>query len=248
MCDAAPLCMGHVSRHKRRDLSKYETVYEDPAFHELVGTATREDRRTTRALAGGGIVESICGLAAVALTVLGLSHRPVEMGALATIAIGIALVGQGASVVSRWRYAQHRLKYTPEARRELFEGVTTELFGGAAGIVLGVLVLALQAEVLLPIAAVVFGVSLLLGGLMEPDVLYLDAEPPHRRPARAVRAVDFAGSLMVLVGIASAVLGVLALVEAGPPISLALVAMLCIGFALVLAGGSLTARFVRRFT
>ncbi len=243
--------MGYVSRHKRRDLSRYETLYEDPDYDRLraFGSARREDKLTTGVFAGGSTLETLGGLVAVILSILGFSRAPIEMGAVATIALGVALLAQGASIMARWRYALQRAKGTRLERTELIEGVSTEVFGGAVGIVLGVLTLVgIEPSVLLPVAAIVFGGSLLLGGATQPDLVYLAPERNPRYARLTFSAIQASGGIMVLVGVAAAVLGILALVGVGPPISLALVATLSIGFALVVAGSALTARFLRRFT
>ena len=251
MCDAPTYRMGYVSRHKRRDLSKYETVWQDPEYERLAAFANpkRDDKITHGMLAGGSSIETLGGLAAVVLAVLGFSHQPILMCAVATLAIGIALLAQGASIMARWRQALRNLEGTKPDRSEIVEGVSTEVFGGIVGIVLAVLALTgIKPLVMLPVAAIVFGGSLLLGGAAQPDLVYLAPERNPRYARATFAAIQTSGGIMVLVGVAAAVLGIIALLEVGPPLSFALVAMLCIGFSLVLAGGALTARFVRRFT
>lgn len=243
--------MGYVSRHKRRDLSKYETVYEDPEFHRIAtfGTTRRENNVTVGLLTGGSTLETLGGLAAVILCVLGFSNRPVAMAAIATISIGVALLSQGASIMARWRQALHKLEGAKPDRNELVEGVSTEVFGGTVGIVLGILALVgVSPTVMLPVASIVYGGSLLLGGATQPDLVYLAPEKNPRYARLTFSAIQTSGGIMVLVGIAAAVLGILGLIAIGPPLSFALVAMLSIGFSLLIAGGALTARFVRRFS
>lgn len=246
MCDAATFCMGYVSRHKRRDLSKYETIWQDPEYERLIAP-TRDEKITSGMLAGGSTLETLGGLAAVILGVVGFQERPIEMCAVATIAIGVALLSQGASIMARWRHAVGRLQGTKPDRNELVEGVSTEVFGGFVGIVLGILALAgIRPAVVLPVAAIVFGGSLLLGGATQPDLVYLAPDRNPRFARLTFSAIQTSGGIMVLVGVAAAVLGILALLDVGPPISLSLVAMLSIGFSLLFAGGALTARFVHR--
>jgi hypothetical protein len=242
--------MGYVSRHRRRDLTKFETVYEDPDYERLAAVLAprREDRITNGMLAGGTTIETLGGLAAVILSVLGLRSRPIEMGAIATIAIGVALLSQGATVMARWRHAMRRLERTRAGMAsEFVEGVSTEVFGGCVGIVLGVIALVgIKPEVMLPVAAIVFGGSLLLGGAAAPDLVYLAPDKSPRFARLTFTAIQASGGIMVLVGVSAAVLGVLGLLEVGPPLGMALVAMLAIGFALVIAGGALTTRFLHR--
>jgi hypothetical protein len=246
MCDAATFCMGYVSRHKRRDLSKYETIWQDPEYERLVAP-TREERITTGMLAGGSTLETLGGLTAVIVAVVGFQERAVQMCAIATIAIGIALLSQGASIMARWRHAVGSLQGAKPDRNELVEGVSTEVFGGAVGIVLGIIALAgVKPDVLVPVAAIVFGGSLLLGGAAQPDLVYLAPDKNPRFARVTFSAIQTSGSIMVLAGVAAAVLGILALLDVGPAISLSLVAMLTIGFSLLFAGGALTARFAHR--
>lgn len=242
--------MGYVSRHKRRDLSKYETVYEDPEYDRLrASTLRRSDKITAGVLTGGSTLETFGGLSAIVLAVIGFQQQPIQMCAVATIAIGFALLSQGASLMARWRQTLRKLEHSKLERNELVEGVSTEVFGGTVGIVLGILaLLGIKPDVMLPVAAIVFGGSLLLGGAAQPDLVYLAPERNPRYARATFRAIQASGGIMVLVGVASAVLGILALLRVGPPIHLTLVAMLGIGFSLLFAGSALTARFVRRFT
>lgn len=251
MRDAPIPCMGYVSRHKRRDLSRYQTIYEDPDYDRLAASLTpgRDERITAGMLAGGSTLETLGGLAAVILCVVGLQERAITMGSIATIAIGFALLSQGASIMARWGQAFRRFEGTRPDRNEMVEGVSTEVFGGIVGVALGVIALAgVKPTVMLPVAAIVFGSSLLLGGAAQPDLVYLAPEKNPRIARATFSAIQASGGIMVLVGVAAAVLGVLALLEVGPPLALALIAMLCIGFSLLFAGSALTARFVRRFT
>jgi len=251
MRDAPIRCMGYVSRRKRRDSSRYETIYEDPEYDRLAASlvSRRDDKITAGMLVGGSTLETLGGLAAVILSVVGLQERPVEMGAIATIAIGIALLSQGASLMASWGQAFRKLQGTRPDREEMVEGIGTEVFGGVVGIALGVIALVgIKPTVMLPVAAIVYGSSLLLAGAAQPDLVYLAPEKNPRYARATFSAIQASGGIMVLVGVAAAVLGVLALLEVGPALPLALVAMLGIGFSLLFAGGALTARFVRRFT
>lgn len=239
-----------MRKHKPRDLSKYETLYEDPDYDRLraFNATRREEKVAAGVLTGGSSLETIGGLVAVVVSVLGLSYRPIEMCAVATIAIGIGLLAEGASIMARWRQTLRKLDGPRFDRNELVGGVSTEVFGGLVGIVLGVLALTGVAPlVLLPAAAIVFGGSLLLGGAAQQELVYVSPERNPRYARVTYSAIQASGGLMVLVGVGAAVLGILALLDVGPILTLSLVAMLCIGAAMLFAGGALTARFVRRF-
>jgi hypothetical protein len=234
--------MGFVSTDKDRDLSEHEIVYEHPDAQQLLAV----DARTRVVLESGSSVEAMCGLVALVLAVIGIAgHEPFTMGGVATIVVGFALLAQGGAVASRWRASHGRLAGTRSARQELVGGMGVEVVGGIVGIVLGVLTLAgVMPILLLPVAAIVFGGALLLGGAAQPEFANLAA------PTTSVsvqQAVETSGGIMVLVGIAAAVLGILALLAVGPMVTLALIAIVCIGGALVFAGGALATRFMRRY-
>jgi hypothetical protein len=222
-------------------------IYEPPYAPDA--PIVVEDRRTTRIFTGGSTAETVGGFVAAVIALIGLTgHRQIYMLGVASITAGIALFAQGSSIAARWQDVLRRLEGDRFDRSELIGGVGTEVFGGAVGIVLGVLALAdVRPFTLLPVAAIVFGGSLLLGGAAQPDIeeLVPDYDARHRRITR--NAIHASGGVMVLVGIAASVLGILALLEVGPVLTLSLVAMLGVGAALLMAGSALTARFVRRF-
>lgn len=234
--------MGYVTTKKRRDLSRHETLYEHPDARELLSV----DKRTIAVIEGGSSIEALGGLAAIVLAVIGIARfEPFTMGGIATLVIGVALLVQGGAIASRWRSELRRLDGVRYDRNELVGGISTEVFGGLVGVVLGILVLAdVMPAVLLPVAAIVFGGALLLGGAAQPELSNL-AAPPRTRTVQG--AVEASGGIMVLVGIAAAVLGILSLLGVGPAVMLALIAMLCIGASLLFAGGALATRFMRRY-
>ena len=56
----------------------------------------REQRQSAKVVAGGSIIEAIAGLAAVALSIIALAGvLPGYLAAIATIAVGVALLAQG---------------------------------------------------------------------------------------------------------------------------------------------------------
>jgi len=224
---------------EKRDFSRHETIYEHPDAPRLL----TPDRKTVVVVESGASVEVVTGLAAIVVTVIGIDgSRPIVMAAIATLLLGIALVSQGGAIASRWRAMLRRLDGSRYDRTELIGGIGTEVFGGIVGIVLGIIALAgVVPYTLIPVAAIVFGGALLLGGAAQPELANIN----QARGSRA-QAVEASGGIMVLVGIASAVLGILALLDVGPIVVLALIALLCVGAALVFAGGALAARLMGR--
>jgi hypothetical protein len=233
---------GNVSHPNRGD--------ESEEIQDRVRPEAREnEQRTDPRFVGGTTAEAIGGLAAAVLAFVGLRTMwSYTLGGVATIAIGLGLLAHGSAIASRWRQAMRRLDRDRFDRTELAGGITIEILGGVAGLVLGAAALANVAPfVTLPAAAIVFGVTLLLAGATQPALLDLVPEP-DRRVAELTHDASFAsGGVMVIVGIAAAVLGILALIHVGTTVTLSLVAMLCVGVGLFLAASAVAARVMHRF-
>ncbi|MBA3455717.1 MAG: hypothetical protein H0T42_21660, partial [Deltaproteobacteria bacterium] len=94
------------------------------------------ERMTRMMMTSGSAFELFSAAIAVVLTIAGLAgYLPRYAAGLATIAVGLALLMQGSTMAARWREA-HRI-----AGRERLDkiGMSTEMFGGLAAIVLGIL-------------------------------------------------------------------------------------------------------------
>jgi hypothetical protein len=235
-------------RRDQRDLTKYETLYQDPDYERIrTLSATREARATRTVVAGGSSLETLGGLTALVTAVVGFVELPFHMAGVATVALGIALVAQGIAVTSRWRDALAAIEGTRARQADLVKGISTETFAGMVGVMLGILALAGVAPlVVLPAAVLAYGGALVIGGAAQPDLVYLAPERNPRFARVTYDAIQSSGSIMVLVGIAAAVLGTLALASLGPVLTLTLVALLSIAASLMFAGGVLTARLLHR--
>jgi hypothetical protein len=227
---------------------RHEVVFETPGGYKPHGdppVVTTEDRVTRMIVTSGSSFELFSGLIAIGAGIVGLvGYYPLSMAAIATIAVGFALLAQGATIAARWREAIH---IVGSERREKL-GITTEMFGGLAAIVIGVLALVyINPFVLLPAGALVIGLALLLGGPAQPDIAEVAPAATARRYQVTRNAVRTSSGVMVMAGVAAIVLGILALIGSAPVLVLSLVAMMCTAAALVLAGGTLVARFTKRF-
>lgn len=251
--------MGYArSGRDRRDLAKHETIYVDPEYSRLravAGADQREQRVTRGVLAGGSGIETLGGLIALVVAIAGFSTMPFQMAGIAVIALGMALFGQGLAIMSRWSDAVTRFEAQRRGARRagprpyVASGVSIEVFAGLIGVGLGIVALNDVAPlVLLPAAVTVFGGALLLGGAAQPDLVFLAPEPDPKVARVTYNAIQTSGGVMVLVGVAAAVLGILALLDVGPILTLTLVALLAIGAALLFAGGALTARLARHLS
>jgi hypothetical protein len=209
----------------------------------------REDQKISAAtLTGGSSLEMIGGGGAVVLAILGLvGFLPLYMTSIAAIAIGGALLAHGAAATARWTDTMHRAAADRAEQVEVASGVGSEFLGGAAAVVLGILALAgVMPFILLPVAAIVVGGTVLLGAPAQPPIARL-ARDPHRPGTRLTyEAVEGASGAMVLAGLGAIVLGILALVRVGPPFTLVQVGLLAVGGALLIGGSALTTRFARQ--
>lgn len=194
-----------------------------------------------RMVAVGSRAEAVAGAGALVLAILGLAGMlPMILASIAVIAAGAAFLFQGAAVVARHR----RLALEAGGGDiELEAGMSAEIFGGLAGITLGILALIRIATIpLLAISAIVFGGTLLFGtpvvyraSCAEPQVPILDVI------AREMAAG--AAGAQAFIGIGAITLGILALIGLVPQ-TLVLVAVLSIGAAALLSGGSLLSKMV----
>lgn len=218
-------------------------IYSDRYIDRDTPLPFDERRASAAEMTSGSGFELFAATLALVLAVLGLAGlAPVQMAAMGLIGVGFALLAQGGTLATRWRTATH----IPATERTERVGIGTEMVGGFAGIVIGVLaVIGVSPLVLLPAGALVLGASLLLGGPAQPALAEDDARSDRRWHVTrdAVRA---SGGVMVMAGVAALVLGILAF-AGGPVVTLSLVAVLCVAAGLITAGGALIARIARRF-
>jgi hypothetical protein len=199
----------------------------------------RNDRTTRSVITGGMSVGLFAGLASAAFAVAGLAgHEPFEMGALAMIAIAVALVVEGWALAARWHDGTHVVG------RESIDvlGIVAQMLGGFACLVLGLVAAAgVAPETALASASLVLGVSLAIGGPSQQDLPVL---APTASPCwRMTRNLEKASTrIMVAGGVVAFVLGAVAF--AVPELSL--VASLVGAVAVILAGSPVFARFTRR--
>jgi len=197
-----------------------------------MATTITDDREMAIAISSSAGLELVWSLAAVVAALLGLAGVAAQpLSAVATIAVGFALLGRSGALAARW----------PRTVPEEIEasGVGTDLLGAVVAILAGVLALAEVApDVLLPAALVA------LGGL-----LVLDA-PVERRavghiPRTGRWSVATAASIyMAFAGVAAMALTIALLSTVAPAPTLLPTAVLLVATAHLVASGALLARFV----
>ena len=195
---------------------------------------------------GGSLAETIAGAGAIVLSILGLvGILPDALLGVATIAIGGAFLMASGSIVSRLNELLTHVAGTTLDTGELAVGMTTEFMGGIAGIALGVLsLLGLVPNILLPVAAMAFGFTLLFGARAQSRISELEmqcnaAHEMTRRVAHEAASATF--GIEALFGIGALTLGILSVVGLAP-VTLTLIAMLSVGAATLFSGAAVSAR------
>ena len=187
---------------------------------------------------GTSVAGRIAGIAAVAISIIGLAHLfPEILVSIATLAVGVALLFEGGAVAARFSGLIQEMETPEDGVR--WGGMTAEFLAGATGIALGILALLhLAPMVLVPIAAIVYGCALILDSGVNNRLSALEARKNGIRGWKATVARESASAtsnIHVLVGLTAVTLGILALVGFAPMV-LSLVAMLGIGGASLLSG------------
>ncbi len=212
--------------------------------HEAVFAARGLDETTYKAVTAGSVIEALGGIGVVALSIIGLAGIiPEQMAAIAAIAFGVALAAEGAAVAARFTQLSRAADKLQEM--ELGDSVGSELLGGLAGGVLGILALiGIAPTTLTAVAAIVFGASILLGAGIASRMKSM-TQPTGNHPVLSETLAAAVGA-EVLVGVAAIILGILAVVGV-TPMTLTLVALLSLGSAALIQGTALGGTLVAIF-
>jgi len=206
----------------------------------------RGQQRAMRIVTAGSIVEALGGIGAVVLSILGLAGLArMTMIACAIIACGAALLFAGGAMASRYSQLVSNVSGGRVEETEFGGSVGAEFLTGAAGIVLGVLILLnISPMILASIAVIVFGGGLLLStGATSGINALVEAYPFDRRVRLAREAVQGAAAVQSLVGIGACILGILALLGV-EPFTLMLVALLGIGGAILISASAVSSKIL----
>jgi hypothetical protein len=228
-----------------------EEIMNNVTFEQRSPTGEQE-RRAIEEVGGGSIVESIGGIGALVLSILGLiGFIPVTMASLATIAAGGALLIGGGTLASQYTRifsgARPRLSHSI-----IGGGMAMESLAGFAAIVLGLLsLLGINSGVMLAAAVIVLGCALLLASgaiarlttlpLREPFGIAEQARQAEHEHYIVRDALYAASGSEALIGAGAIVLGILSL-SGIAPMALILVALLAVGASILVAGSSVAGR------
>jgi hypothetical protein len=212
----------------------------------------QEPYKSAELVGGASGAEAIGGAGAVVLAILGLAGLfPEHLAAVATLAVAVALTFEGGALTTKCRKLIAETTTKSIGAIEVGGGMTAAFLSGLAGIALGILaLLGIASNMLMPIAAIVFGAGLLLSSgttqRLNSLAAMVEEHTSHAHDtAREVarEAVSAGVGAQVLVGLGAIVLGILALVGM-VPLTLTLVAMLSLGGAALFSGSALTGRML----
>jgi hypothetical protein len=197
----------------------------------------------------GSYTEALGGVAAIVLTILGLARvAPVFLVAIATIAVGAALIVHSVNLIEE--FARMLTRSEPVAELGGVSAWSLELLAGVAGVVLGILALLQVAPIeLVAIAVISYGGASLLSSASTSRIAHARVElssdnPVTRRLAGEV--VTSSAASQALGGLAAIVLGILALAGFSPVV-LVLIALLTLGAIILLNGAALGGAFMTMF-
>jgi hypothetical protein len=216
---------------------------EKMANQSVIQAEAMEDHATAKTVATGASAEAVAGAGALVLAILGLAGvYPAILMSIGAIAAGAAFLFQGAAAAARHTMLLRESGTEHPAMMET--GLSAEIVGGLASVVLGILALiGIASMTLLSISAIVFGATLLFGS---PAVYTIGkANVGSETTAGYVMRESAAGAAgaQALVGIGAITLGILALVGFVPQ-TLVLVSVLAVGASALLSGGAITGKMV----
>lgn len=216
-----------------------------------VTTHERVPEQEARIEARGSFTEVLAGAAAVVLAILGLVRiNPALLASIATIVLGAAFMAEGGALAARFMRAGRETVMHDAMGND----VAMESMCGAGGIVLGILaLLGIYPMVLVAAATIVFGAGMLsasgtawrLNSMNHPTAGYAASSAARGRYVTE-ETFDFSGS-QPLIGFAAIVLGILALAGYVPAV-LSLVALLALGFGVLLSGSWMATRLSTLFS
>ncbi|MCO6435609.1 MAG: hypothetical protein J5J06_00800 [Phycisphaerae bacterium] len=210
--------------------------------------ARSHERTTAEVLAGESLGEGLAAAGALVVAIIGLAGLyPLPLAAIATIAVGGALLLEGGTIAARYRSILTETGGGTFQASELGGGLSSEILGGAAGIVLGILaLLGVGSIMLIAVATIVLGGAVLVGSVSDVklnSVTIHGTQMSEQARALARSGVSAAATAQALVGAGAIVLGILALLN-NYPMVLTLTAMLSLGGTLLLASSAIGSRFL----
>jgi len=204
----------------------------------------RELPISMRYLLGGSLSEGFAGAGAVAIGIIALAEGgSLTMISIATILVGLALLFEGGSIAARFTNLMNQTSEGKLDSVELGAGMSAQLIGGLGVITMGILsLLGIASLELSSIAAIIAGGSVLLGSASTARMNRVKIERSGENEETrglAHTAVSSAASVELFIGIGAVVLGILAVLGITAA-QLTSIAMLAVGFSVLMGGAALS--------
>ncbi len=235
-------------KERRNTAMAMENLPPERPFREAGTTA---QHRTMGFVSAGSLAEGILGVAAIALSIIGLAGVFSSwMVAITAIVVGVAFLFEGGAMGARF---SGLFSSASGGRVRAFEfggGMTLEFLAGVTGIVLGILaLLGIYSLTLVSIAAIVFGGAMVIGmgahSRLNDMQIERDCETMESRQAARVALTSFS-SVQALIGLGGITLGILAVIGM-VPLTLTLIAFLGMGFSGLMSGSAMSGRLLSAF-
>ncbi len=204
-------------------------------------------KSAAKPIAVGSFAEGLAGGAAVALAIIGLADiYPFTLLYVGIIAVGAAFLFESSAHAVRLSKLMSEVGGRGYAT-EITGGMSAGFIGGLASVTLGILcLLGIVPEILAPVAAIVFGATLVsasgstarMGKLLYPET--------DRMGLIAQESSNAAAGMQSLIGLGVITLGILALIGIAP-LTLNLIAVLAVGASTLLMGTTIGSRMVGAF-
>ncbi len=216
------------------------------ATHSVVHESGVE--RLRKVAAGAPLAEAITGIGTIVLAIIGLAHvLPMDMAAVATILIGISLLFEGGSVAASTGQFPRTAAGANVDTADLAGAMTVEFLGGIAGVILGILALInIESQTLVAVSLIVFGATCLLGGGTRQFTYGPAGDASEEKNWQMLReAMSAASASGMLIGLATLVLGILAVLGANSLV-LSLTGFLLLGVSVLLSGTAIGSKMMNR--
>jgi hypothetical protein len=212
-----------------------------------MSATTPVESHSVQTAAYGGLVDALGGVATAVLAIIGLTGFDAEgMAGIATIVFGAALLVQGGTIVSEYANIIVPAAGSSSMERTGGEGLSAMFLVGAAGVVLGVLaLLGIASVTLTTVAVIAFGSALILGSSLVRQLYMLQAQilqtalPRSTTEMLAGQMAAGTAGVQLLAGLATVVLGILAVAGQNPTV-LTLSALLLLGITVLMTGSTLS--------
>ncbi len=216
----------------------------EPIYYRRVRGKHVSERSSALTLTICSALAALGGLGGAVLAIIGLGSGALfDLTAVAAIAIGGGLVVHGLGATARTAHSFQRAGDRTD-RIGLVSGVSAEVLGGGAAVVLGIAALGGVLPFVLPaVAAIVLGSAVLLAAIAQRSLAQLGLPPVRKLHRVAYHATTSGAWLLALGGTGAIVLGILELLGFGPVFVLTAAAMIAVGGAQFVAGAALATRF-----